>query len=63
MITLAVIFITMGVQGSLGKVVAVIFVPSELVVNTAQASMWTPQLLAANTLPNVPTGTNGLVLF
>lgn len=63
MLLLAALLITMGVQGSLGKVVAVMFVPSELMVNSQQQSLLTYTQQTAFVLPNVPTNASGTSLL
>lgn len=40
MVVGALLLIIMGVQGSLGKVVAVVFVPGELLVQSQTDSLW-----------------------
>lgn len=63
LLLMAILFIVMGIQGSLGKVVAVMFVPGELVVNSQAASTLSYTQPQAFMLPNIPTTATGVSLF
>lgn len=63
LLLMAILFIVMGIQGSLGKVVAVMFVPGELVVNSQAASTLSYTQPQTFMLPNTPTTATGVSLF